>query len=173
MPAEIKTIEREIVEEISFDYFQVADGWTQPKFVLRSKRRPGNVIRKKRRRIDRKVFVWKLRKNKVIHTARTEKPFGGMPIRMQGFALLTNINQVKEMAFQNLNPIRHSIFVALTPKMLERITSSKSRSLRNRTGRQEMSCKNPFDMLKNGKAKLYHWDGIRLCTLGGKLLVTI
>lgn len=157
MSAEIKTVEQQIVEDIHFEYFEVADGWTIPKTPSNSRTF----------RVNRKVYAWKIRRDRSLCTSRAEKQLGN-PVHIQGFALLSDIRTTKASGFQNMVPICNSSFFALTPKMLERLTSWGGAGLFSRF---ETRCKKPFDMLKSDRAKLYRWDNTSLCTLAGKILV--
>ena len=145
-----------LVDDISFEYFCVADGWTLPK----------SEYRNKSRRINRKIYVWKLRKKIKICLGNKERPFG-KPIDKQGFALLSDIKWVMENGFTNLNPITRSAFLALTKSRFEKLKSTSVYYA------ERAQCKRPFDVFKNKKkAKVYHClEGVYLCTLGGKILI--
>ena len=148
---DVKKYECSIVESITFEYFKVADKWVTPKLYAVHK-----LLNK------RAVYVWKLRKSR-DHDAYGKR-LSNIATGGQGFALLEQIRDFERGGCGNTAIIRGGIFIALTAKMLERFRSGRSLHANGST------CANPFDMLKNKKAKVYTLDRPwRVCTLGGRV----
>lgn len=146
------TIVRSKFETFSLSYLKVGDGWkASTGFIKKS------------------VYVYKV----VIRTSLSDQcKLEAIPPKkiVQGFCLRYDLDDFYKTCSL---PLVDSIFVALTPAMEKRCKRKPYLAYAYKSS--EFSCKNPYDMLKNKKARVCFWehvpwDGNRLCTLGGKLI---
>ena len=158
MAPTVINVERESVTSISCEYFKVADGWKVP--------RTGDDL-DQIGYIARAVFVYRLREERIVRSRpKADGTFASERVlntsNRQGFALGPDIEDFKRYG-SGMSLSGHStIFMAMTPKMVEA----------KRAGRGWMGngCKRPFDMVLSERAKVFHGDGFRVCTMGGKVI---
>ncbi len=156
MTTTIINVERERVTRISLEYFRVAGGWKVP--------RTGDDLTIGY--IARAVFVYRLKEEGLVRSRpKTDGTFAAEKVlytrNRQGFALASDIDAFKRNG-SGILLSDSTIFMAMTPKMVEAKREGK--------GWMGKGCKRPFDMIRSGRAKVYHCTGFRICTMGGKVV---
>lgn len=145
-------IERKKFQEFSLSYFKVGDGWKASSgFVKKS------------------VYVYKATLKTSLSTQCELEAIPPKKI-VQGFCLRYDLDDFYKTCSL---PLVNTIFAALTPAMEKRCKREPYFAYAYKN--QGFSCKNPYDMLKNKKARVCFWehvpwDGHVLRTLGGKLI---
>lgn len=159
-------IERAKLQEFSFSYFQVCDSWKTSTGI-----------------ISKPVYVYKV----TTKTALSDKcKLSAIPPKkvVQGFCIR---QELEDFSSHCVLPRGNSVFVALTPAMEKRTRHNRCSNVVKaynahahppmfRSSRDPVFfCKNPYDMLKNKKARVCFWEyvpsvGYVLSTVGGKLI---
>lgn len=154
-------IERSKLQTFSLSYFKVGDGWKSEDGFIK-----------------KPIYVYKIVVKTTLSPGCNPKAIPPKKV-IQGFCLRQELEDFRTHA---VLPRGRSIFLATTPAMEKRAKGNALKACDRhnhppmfRKRDPAFFCKNPYDMLKSGKARVCFWEyerslGHTLRTLGGKLI---